>query len=142
MTPINKSENAIPDGFIAIAVLGAHLTGLPLNHQLTDRGAKLHRTCKTAPKYRFYALPNTTPAKPALLRVSENGKKIELEIWIMDAQSFGTFVAAIPGPLGIGTIELEDGTTVKGFLCEPYALAGAQDITDSGGWRNYLAGSP
>lgn len=141
MNTIDQSENAIPDGYIAIGVLGAHLTGLPLNHQLTDRGAKLHRTCNTAPKYRFYALPNTTPAKPALLRVAENGKKIELEIWIMDAQSFGTFVAAIPSPLGIGTIELEDGTTVKGFLCEPYALTGAKDITDAGGWRNFLAQS-
>jgi len=139
MTPTNKSENPIPQGQIAIAVLGAHLSGLPLNHQLTDLGATLHRTCKTAPKYRFYALPNTTPPKPALLRVTENGQQIELEIWLMAPQSFGTFVANIPGPLGIGTIELEDNTTVKGFLCEPYALTGAKDISDSGGWRNYLA---
>jgi allophanate hydrolase len=132
---------AIPEGWVQVGVLGAHLSGLPLNHQLTERGARLVRTCRTSPGYRFYALPGTVPPKPGLVRVKEGGRQIELEIWVMDAQSFGTFVAAIPPPLGIGTIELEDGSGVKGFLCEGLALTGATDISEFGGWRRYLAAS-
>ncbi len=130
-------------GEIGIAVLGAHLDGQPLNHQLTDRGGRLLRTCRTAPRYRFFALANTTPAKPGLLRVNagESGAAIELEVWGLPAEGFGSFVAAIPPPLGIGSIELEDGSWVKGFLCEPHALAGAKDISSSGGWRAFLRNS-
>lgn len=122
-----------------IAVVGAHLSGLPLNGQLTERNAKLVKAAKTRPIYRFFALPGTVPPKPGLLRVSElmpNG--IEVEVWEMGAAEFGSFVDAIPGPLGIGTLELEDGDQVKGFLVEAYAVKDAPDITRTGGWRAYL----
>ncbi len=124
---------------IELAVVGAHLAGQPLNHQLTSRGASLSRTTTTAPKYRLFALTNTTPPKPGLLRVEEpqpNG--IEVEVWQLTQEAFGAFVAAIPPPMGIGTLELADGSVVKGFICEPYALQGAKEITTLGGWRNYL----
>jgi allophanate hydrolase len=122
-----------------IAVVGAHLSGLPLNSQLLDRGATLVGPAWTAPWYRLYELPDTTPPKPGLLRVpGQLGPGIELEVWEMGPEPFATFVDAIPPPLGIGSIELEDGVTVKGFLVESYAVAGARDITQFGGWRNYL----
>jgi allophanate hydrolase len=122
-----------------IAVVGAHLSGLPLNGQLVELNAKLVKSARTKPIYRFYALPGTKPPKPGLVRVSEPTETgIELEIWEMGAAEFGTFVAAIPPPLGIGTLELDDGEFVKGFLVESYAVAGAADITRFGGWRDYL----
>src|SRR5215213_8134352 len=122
-----------------IAVVGAHLSGLPLNPQLLERGATLLRTTWTAPWYRLYALPNTYPPKPGLLRVpGQLGPGIELEVWEMAAEPFASFIEAVPAPLGIGNIELEDGETVKGFLVESYAVAGARDITEFGGWRNYI----
>jgi allophanate hydrolase len=122
-----------------IAVVGAHLSGLPLNGQLLERNAKLVKAARTKPIYRFFALPGTTPPKPGLLRVNlptSNG--IEVEVWEMSAAEFGTFVDAIPPPLGIGTIELDDGDQVKGFLVEAYAVKDAPDITYTGGWRAYL----
>ncbi len=126
-------------GCILVAVLGAHLTGQPLNWQLTDRGARLVRTCRTAKGYRFYALTGTVPLKPGLVRdAAIEGPGIEVEVWAMPEEHFGTFVAAIPPPLSIGSAELEDGTVVKCFLCEPFAVATAQEITHLGGWRNYL----
>jgi allophanate hydrolase len=124
---------------IQLAVVGAHLAGQPLNHQLTSHGASLLRTTTTAPKYRFFALANTTPPKPGLLRVAElqpNG--IEVEVWQLTNEAFGSFVAGIPPPMGIGNLELADGSIVKGFICEPYALQGSKEITALGGWRNYL----
>jgi allophanate hydrolase len=124
---------------IQLAVIGAHLAGQPLNHQLTSRGASLLRSTTTAPRYHLFALTNTTPPKPGLLRVAEpqpNG--IEVEVWQLTQEAFGSFVAEIPPPMGIGNLELTDGSTVKGFICEPYALEGAQEITTFGGWRNYL----
>jgi len=124
---------------IRLAVVGAHLSGLPLNPQLTERNARLVWSGLTAPTYRLYALPDTTPPKPGLLRVSENGAAIALEVWELSAAAFGPFVAAVPAPLCIGTVALADGTAVKGFLCEPAALAGATDVTAHGGWRAYLA---
>jgi allophanate hydrolase len=125
---------------VRVAVMGAHLAGQPLNHQLLSRNAQLVRSCRTAPRYRLYALARTVPPKPGLLRVAEDegGMPIDVEVWEMTAENFGTFVAAIPPPLGIGTIELEDGTLVKGFICEPYAITNAHDITHHGGWRQYL----
>ena len=126
-------------GGIELAVVGAHLAGQPLNHQLTSRGASLLRTTTTAPKYRLFDLTSTTPPKPGLLRVAEpqpNG--IEVEVWRLSKEAFGSFVAQIPPPMGIGNIELADGSIVKGFICEPYALEGAKEITALGGWRNYL----
>jgi allophanate hydrolase len=122
-----------------IAVVGAHLSGLPLNGQLIALNAKLVKSARTKPIYRFYALPGTTPPKPGLVRVGEPTETgIELEIWEMGAAEFGTFVAAIPPPLGIGTLELDDGERVQGFLVESYAVVGATEITGFGGWRNYL----
>ncbi len=125
---------------INLAVVGAHLTGQPLNYQLQERLGTLLKTCKTAPSYRFYALANTQPAKPGLVKVLDgSGVGIEVEVWQLSAEGFGTFVAAVPPPLVIGTLDLEDGSKVKGFLCEPYVILNAQDISQYGGWRNYLA---
>ncbi|MDP9173179.1 MAG: allophanate hydrolase [Planctomycetota bacterium] len=124
---------------ILIAVVGAHLTGQPLNYQLTQRNATLTRSCKTAEKYRLYALAGTTPPKPGLARVEDAaGRAIEVEIWRMPIAEVGSFISLIAPPLGIGTLELEDGQYVKGFICENYAIATALDITDFGGWRAYL----
>ncbi|TFF21878.1 allophanate hydrolase [Jiella endophytica] len=125
-------------GAIEIAVVGAHLTGMALNHELTERGARLVRAAKTAPDYRFYAL-DTTPEKPGLSRdPGFTGPGIALEIWSMAAVEFAGFVAAIPAPLGIGKLTLDDGTSLPGFICEPAALVSAHEITSSGGWKNYL----
>ncbi len=123
-----------------VAVVGAHLSGMPLNSQLTERGAILVRSAFTTPDYRFYALPGTTPPKPGLLRVpAGQGGRIGLEIWEMPVAQYGSFVAMIPAPLGIGTLALDGGGSVQGFLCEAEALHGAQDITPLGGWRAYIA---
>ncbi len=128
-----------PPATVKVAVVGAHLSGMPLNDQLTARGATLVATTHTAPNYRFYALPGTLPPKPGLLRVAANeGARIALEIWEMPVQHYGSFVALIPAPLGIGTLALEDGSSVQGFVCEAHALQGAQDITHLGGWRAYV----
>jgi allophanate hydrolase len=127
-------------GCVEVAVVGAHLSGEPLNWQLTSRGARLIRCARTLPCYRLFALDGTTPPKPGLMR--ENGFEgpgIEVEIWAVPEHQFGGFVAGVPPPLGIGSATLEDGETVKCFICEPYALPGARDITQFGGWRRYLA---
>lgn len=124
---------------ITVAVVGAHLSGMPLNTQLIERGAMLLECTKTAAKYKFFALPGTVPPKPGLLRVNENGSAIQIELWAMPLEHFGSFVGLIPAPLGIGTLETEDGRQVKGFICEPWALEGAQDITEFGGWRAFMA---
>ena len=125
-----------------LAVVGAHLSGLPLNHQLTDRGARLVARTHTAEHYRLYALPGTTPPKPGLVRVDEpTGLGVEVEVWELDWPAFGSFVGQVPPPLAIGSITLADGTVVKGFLCEAVATVGALDITADGGWRAYLARS-
>ncbi|MES2954746.1 MAG: allophanate hydrolase [Pseudomonadota bacterium] len=129
-----------PRATVRIAVVGAHLSGMPLNTQLTERGATLACSTKTAPHYRLYALPGTTPPKPGLLRVAPNqGVSIALEIWDMPLAEYGSFVALIPAPLGIGTLELGDGSSVQGFVCEAQALqGGARDISHLGGWRAYI----
>lgn len=125
---------------VPVAVVGAHLTGQPLNSQLTERGAQLIRTCRTAANYRLYALANTTPAKPGLVRDDGfSGPGIEVEVWSMPTRQLGSFVSLIPAPLGIGSVTLEDGTTVKGFICEPAGLSRATEITQLGGWRAFLA---
>lgn len=127
-----------PKDTVRVAVVGAHLTGMPLNHQLTSRHAVLVEQTRTAGDYRLYALANTTPPKPGLVK-SESGAPIEVELWDVPVTAFGAFVAEIPAPLGIGTLELQDGRLVKGFICEPRGLDGARDITTFGGWRAYLA---
>lgn len=124
---------------VSVAVVGAHLSGMPLNGQLTERGATLLASTQTAPVYRLYALPDTTPPKPGLLRVaSGEGERIEVEVWEMPLSDYGSFVALVPAPLSIGTLELVDGSRVQGFLCEPLALQGATEITRLGGWRAYI----
>ncbi len=126
--------------FVRVAVVGAHLSGMPLNSQLQERGAELVQTTTTSDAYRFYALANTTPPKPGLVRVKKGeGAAIAIEIWRMPEESYGSFVALIPSPLGIGQIETADGTMVQGFLCEHEGLHGATDITHFKGWRSYLA---
>jgi allophanate hydrolase len=128
-----------PSGQVQVAVCGAHLSGLPLNPQLTQRGARLVRPARSAPDYRFYLLPGRGVQRPGMVRVDHGGAAIEMEIWELPAREFGSFVAGIPAPLGIGTVQLEDGGSVQGFVCEAYAAAGAQDITHHGGWRAFLA---
>jgi allophanate hydrolase len=133
VTPWPASEQYLP-----IAVVGAHLSGLPLNGQLTERGARLREATFTAPRYRLYALPNTTPQKPGLLRVESDGASIAVEVWEMPSSAVGSFLALIPPPLCLGNVELTDGRMVNGFLCESHALANARDVTAFGGWRAYL----
>lgn len=121
-----------------IAVVGAHLKGMPLHSQLTERHARLIKVCKSAKSYRLFALPNTTPPKPGLVKAKSNGAAIDLEVYAMPASEVGSFLGLIPAPLGLGNIELDDGSWVKGFICEPYAIEGAKDISDLGGWRAYI----
>ena len=139
--PSNETIAALPPGYTPIAVCGAHLRGLPLNHQLSERGGFFLEATHTAPLYRFYVLPGGPPFRPGLVRVTENGASIEVEIWALPTEAYGSFVAGIPAPLGIGSVVLADGRTVQGFVCEAYALAGVEDITHLGGWRRYLASS-
>ncbi|MEQ1860163.1 MAG: allophanate hydrolase [Chthoniobacteraceae bacterium] len=125
---------------VDLSVVGAHLSGQPLNRQLTSRGAQLVKTCRTASDYRLYALANTTPPKPGLVRAPGfAGPGIETEVWRMSFEAFGEFVAEVPAPMGIGSVVLEDGATVKGFLCEVAAIDGAREITEFGGWRAFRA---
>jgi allophanate hydrolase len=140
MLDATQPVSAVPErGRVAVAVVGAHLSGQPLNGQLQERSARLIKTTRTAPGYRFYALAGTVPAKPGLVFDGEGAGDIEVEIWEMDDAAFGSFVALIPPPLGIGTLKLADGSAVKGFVCEAYALQGATEITSFGGWRAWLA---
>jgi allophanate hydrolase len=125
---------------VEVAVVGAHLEGQPLHYQLVERGAKLVSRTKTAANYRLYALANTAPPKPGLVKEEGfAGPGIEVEVYAIPSKDFGSFVAMIPAPLGIGSVVLESGATVKGFICEPAGLAGAKEITQFGGWRKYRA---
>ena len=125
---------------VRIAVAGAHLTGQPLNHQLVELGGKLWRKCRTAPVYRLYALENRPPLRPGLVRQADGrGTAVEVEVWELPPAGAGNFLSRVLPPLVIGTVELEDGRAVKGFLCEDYAIHGAKDISAFGGWRTWLA---
>ncbi|MES1261615.1 MAG: allophanate hydrolase, partial [Acidobacteriota bacterium] len=126
-----------PAGYVALAVCGAHLTGQPLNHQLTSAGAFLIEATQTSPNYRLYALSGTVPPKPGLEFTVEGGAPIDVEVWAVPESAFGRFVAAVPSPLAIGTCTLSGGRAVKSFVCEPWALHDATDITHLGGWRQY-----
>jgi allophanate hydrolase len=124
---------------VQLAVVGAHLSGMPLHSQLTSREARLVQCTRTAPLYRLFALNGETPPKPALVHCGDGGQAIELEVYELEVAAFGSFVAAVAAPLAIGTVTLQDGAAVRGFVCEPRALNGALDITQHGGWRAYLA---
>lgn len=128
-----------PSGQVQVAVCGAHLSGLPLNGQLTQRGARLMRAVRSAPCYKLFALPGGPPLRPGMERVTQGGAAVAMEIWEMSATEFGSFVVGIPSPLGVGTVELEDGSRVHGFVCEHHATTAATDITHHGGWRAFLA---
>jgi allophanate hydrolase len=129
---------ALAAGYIALAVCGAHMDGLPLNHQLRDRGGYFLQRTHTSPSYRLFALPGGPPHRPGLVRVPRGGAAIDIEVWALPTETLGSFVASIPAPLGIGKIELESGALVSGFICEGYAASGAADITEFGSWREYL----
>lgn len=126
------------DNYINVAVCGAHMTGLPLNPQLTALGGEFVEVTATAPDYRLYKLNGFTPARPGLIKVVGDGVAISLELWKLPLTNYGAFVAGVPSPLGFGTLTLKDGRTVQGFLCEYYATLNAMDISHLGGWRGYL----
>ena len=136
--PPIASDRAAP-GEIELAVVGAHLTGMPLNHDLTDRGARFLRAVSTLPEYRLFALPEGPPFKPGLMRVAPGeGSAVATEVWAIASEKFGSFVAGIPSPLGIGTVRLADGSTPKGFIVEVEGVKDAKDISGFGGWRAYV----
>jgi allophanate hydrolase len=149
-TPIGATQTPVPasiaglsiagSGEIELVVVGAHLSGMPLNHELTSRNARFLRAVSTTPDYRLYALPGGPPFRPGLMRVaSGTGTAIATEVWAISAQGFGEFVIGIPAPLGIGTTRLADGTTPKGFIVEAEGIVGAKDVSEFGGWRSYIA---
>ncbi len=126
-----------PSGEVVLAVCGAHLSGLPLNHQLTQLDARLLQSTRTSADYRLYALPGDPPQRPGLVRAVHSGA-IDVELWALPTHRVGEFLQQIPAPLGLGKVELADGAWVNGFICEPCALEGAVDISSFGGWRAYL----
>jgi allophanate hydrolase len=123
---------------LRLAAVGAHLTGMPLHYQMQERRAKLLETTTTVPAYRLYALKGTTPAKPGLVRVGDGGCAIEVQVYAMPQAAVGSLLALIPSPLGLGTVELADGRKVHSFICEPYGIEGATDVSEIGGWRAYI----
>jgi allophanate hydrolase len=135
---LREPPAGLREGYVPLAVCGAHMQGLPLNHQLRDRGGYLLQATTTAPRYRLFALPGGPPHRPGMMRVHQDGARIELEVWALPTEQVGSFIAAIPAPLGMGKIELDSGALVTGFLCEGYASEGAADITSYGGWRDYV----
>jgi allophanate hydrolase len=134
----DRAEPGRTAGHLLLAVCGAHLEGQPLHHQLTDRGAELVRRTTTAAAYRMACL-DTHPPKPGLTRLAEGGHALEVEVYALSPAGLGTFVDQVPSPLTIGTVELADGSEVKGFLCEPHAADAAPDISRYGGWRAWLS---
>jgi len=138
--PVASLVPPAPDSLIPIMVVGAHLSGMPLNKELTGAHGRLLKTCKTATDYRLYALPNTVPPKPGLVREPGfAGPGLSIEVWGLSPAAFGAFVARIPAPLGVGKVMLDDGTSVSGFLCEAHAVEGAEEVTQHGGWRAFIA---
>jgi allophanate hydrolase len=142
LPPASAQAPRLCAGYVGLAVCGAHMDGLPLNGQLRERGAYFLERTHTSPAYRLFALPGGPPHRAGLMRVPAGGAPIEIEIWALPSERLGSFMAAVPAPLGIGRVELQDGTDVCGFICEGYAAAGASDITRFGGWRAYLGSRP
>jgi allophanate hydrolase len=138
-SPPRGETDVTDDGTIEIAVVGAHLSGMPLNGELTGIGGRFRRVARTAPGYRLYALAAQQPPKPGLARDPAGSGTIEVEVWSLLPGAFARFVATIPSPLCVGTVQLADGTAPKGFLVEAAGLADATDITKFGGWRSYVA---
>jgi len=136
--PLDLGDAPAPERF-ALAVVGAHLSGMPLHWQLASRGARLVKATRTAAAYRLYAMAGQVPPKPALVHVGAGGAAIDVEVYELEAAAFGSFVAGVPPPLAIGTLTLADGSPVPGFVAEPRALEGAKDITALGGWRAYMS---
>lgn len=124
---------------IDVVVCGAHLSGMALNPQLLERQAELVEATTSAPEYKLYAIAGGPPFRPAMVKVSEGGHAIPVEVWRLSAAAFGDFVSLIPAPLGIGKVKLADGRIECGFIAEPIALEGATDISHFGGWRHYIA---
>ena len=140
LPPLEPLLPAAPAGTLELAVVGAHLSGMALNHELRASGGLFLRAVETEPSYELYALPGGPPERPGLVRVaSGSGHAIATEVWALPAEAFGRFVAGIPPPLGIGTLLLADGTRPKGFLCEGEAIRAAKPISSYGGWRRYMA---
>jgi allophanate hydrolase len=137
--PAASAPRLAAEPTLKLAVVGAHLKGLPLHPQLVERHCRWVSTTRTAPCYRLFALAGTKPAKPGMVRAAEGGAAIEVEVYDMPLSGVGSFLQAIPFPLGLGNVELADGSWVKGFVCDPAGLDGALDITAHGGWRAYLA---
>ena len=137
--PEVNDHPSLKSGMVKLAVCGAHMSGLPLNWQLTERKGHLLAATYSAPEYQLYALPGGPPQRPGMVRVSQGGVSIALEVWELPLEHYGSFVAGIPGPLGIGMVRLLDGSAVQGFVCESIATAEATDISHLGGWRRYLA---
>jgi len=137
-TPPSHAYSARPAGSHPLAVVGAHLSGMPLNSQLQAAGARLSRITTTSLAYELYHIPNTSPPKPGLVRVGEGGQQIALEVYDVPAWAISDFLANIPSPLGLGKVELVDGQWVTGFICEPSATVGAKHISAYGGWRAYM----
>jgi len=135
--PVSEAGDINFSNDISVIVCGAHLNGLALNWQLTERGARLQEKLTTSSSYRMYVIDGS-PQRPGLIRDEHNGKAIDIEIWAIDKSEFGSFVAAIPYPLGIGKVETSDGRWLPGFICEGNATTSAKDISDLGGWRQYL----
>jgi len=139
---VDEQEQKASEGMMQLAVCGAHLTGCPLNHQLTDRGAVLLKTCQTSANYRFYALAGGSPFRPGLIRTTpenQQGVAIEVEVWEIPVATLGSFLQGIGQPLGLGKVELDDGSWVTSFICEGYAIESATDISHFGGWKAYIA---
>lgn len=135
-TELPKGSNTA--GTVKVAVCGAHLSGLPLNWQLTQRGARLLAAVKSAPEYKFFALAGGPVQRPGMVRVAEGGAAIDMEVWELPTEHFGSFVDGIPAPLGIGKVKLADGSWVSGFVCEAIAAEAGTDITRLGSWRLWL----
>ena len=127
------------NAYTTLVVCGAHLSGMALNGQLIELGAELLCATRTADTYRLYALTEFSPPRPGLIRVSEQGVAIEVEVWQLSYAAFGQFVSAIPSPLCIGKVILEDGSMHSGFLCEQIAVQNARDISHFKGWRGFIA---
>ncbi|MCX7321720.1 MAG: allophanate hydrolase, partial [Hyphomicrobiales bacterium] len=142
-TPVPQTRDGLPSagpGEIELAVVGAHLSGMPLNHELTSRDARFLRSCDTQPDYQLYALAGGAVARPGLMRVAQGkGAPIATEVWAISAEGLGELMTGVPAPLGIGTTRLADGTTPKGFIVEAEGLVGAKNVSDFGGWRAYMA---